>query len=271
MALNISSYTQPATYLAYWQGQGLFLGKAPATFILSYLPWPKELTPLPYALPVLGGKGKCSHQMQDAPLTDEAYAVISLNSMGAPALAILLEALIAWGGKRFILIGTAGSLGTIQMGDLITPTQGWGEDGVSQEYHRAAAGHNTPRPSWCFPHQVWQENFNAVFTPVKLVTTDAFFLETPTKVQAWQALGIKAIDLEAAAFFKICQLREVPAAAAMVISDIVQEAWRPKFKQAELSTKALELWQKVLAIATSPFPILPKIEKYESYGAAKEF
>ncbi len=55
----------------------------------------------------------------------------------------------------------------------------------------------------------------------KTWTTDAFFRETPAKVQMRQAEGCLAVEMEAAAFFAVAQFRGVTCAQMLYGGDDV--------------------------------------------------
>ena len=246
-----ASITNPAAYLAYYQQNGLFLGTPPKIIVLSYLPFPKTITPLPQAMPVWGGKGR----------QDEIGHTgwIQLSAMGAPAFAILFESLLAWGCRHFILLGLAGSLAQHALGTIFIPTTVQGEDGTSKAYQQALQElSSTPLvEEMAFSPDIQKALAQAcgprAITPGKVISTDAFFLETPTKLKNWQHQKCTAVDLECATLARLAQAYEAQAGAALVISDRLDptQPWRPQFRSELITQASMHLIEAALEVAKS--------------------
>ena len=251
MGNKFASITNPDAYLAYYQQNGLFVGPPPKVIVLSYLQFPKTITPLPQAMPVWGGKGR-----QDA----KGHAGwIQLSAMGAPAFAILFESLLAWGCRRFILLGLAGSLGKHSLGTIFIPNTVQGEDGTSKAYQQALQESSSPNvlEEMTFSPDI-QTALAQACTPVsvapgKVISTDAFFLETPTKLKNWQQQKCEAVDLECATLATLAQAYEAQAGAALVISDRLDptQPWRPQFRSELITQASKHLIQAALEVAKS--------------------
>jgi len=74
---------------------------------------------------------------------------------GAPAATMALEALIAAGGRSFVVIGGAGSINPrLRIGDVLIPT--WGVREECTSYHYAPPDH-MPKPSTRLANMLYEE------------------------------------------------------------------------------------------------------------------
>jgi uridine phosphorylase len=149
---------------------------------------------------------------------------------GAPAAAIDLEYAIAWGVRRFIVVGTAGSLqASLAIGELVVCDRAIRDEGTSRHY--AEPGR------YAFPSRQLTgglvEALERRGSPHRCGTTwttDAPFRETRTDVRGYRAEGVAVVDMEAAALFSVARYREVEIAAAFVVSDsLAADSWQPGF------------------------------------------
>ncbi|HKD76203.1 MAG TPA: hypothetical protein VKB76_11945, partial [Ktedonobacterales bacterium] len=86
-------------------------------------------------------------------------------------------------------------------------------------------------------------------------TTDAPFRELASKVTAYAAMGVLAVDMEAAALFAVAALRGVRLAMILAVADMVADPWRPgslspevrsaQSRLAEIATKCVSAGTKV--------------------------
>lgn len=129
--------------------------------------------------------------------------------MGAPLAAALMEEAIAHGGRTFLAVGGAGSLRQeLTVGHVVVPSKALREEGVS--YHYVA-------PSRWIEAQHEVNAAISTFLDDKKVpyvvgptwTTDAFYRETPAKVERRRQEGCVTVEMETAAFLAVAQLRNV--------------------------------------------------------------
>ena len=181
----------------------------------------------------------------------EGRAFSTLSSpVGAPVAAMLLEQLIALGGRRFLYLGFCGALDpTLAIGDLLIPLRAVREEGTS--YHYLPAGEEPPpAPSivTLLRQEAARRRLDVREGP--LWTTDAPFRETPAKIAAFQASGVRAVDMEMAALFAVAAYRGCEVAALLVVSDeCYHPAWRPGFGAPELRLGCREAVALGLAVA----------------------
>lgn len=171
----------------------------------------------------------------------EPYGHLAIQRVvTAPEGVIKLEAFIALGVKRFISIGTAGSLDPkIAVGDLVLCDRAIRDDGVSQHYladekYAYASPQLTEKIENCL------EQENLTYHRGASWTTSALFRETKAAVMQCQDEGVSTVEMEAAALFSVAQFRGVELASLLTISDNLSElTWHPEF-HAETVSGGLE-------------------------------
>lgn len=165
-------------------------------------------------------------------------AVCGGFGVGAPALAIKLEEMIAWGVKRFVSLGTACVLTSdIKVHTLVVAQKVLGVDGVSKHYGDMKVGIEI------------EENFKQLLSsyalkegvfprPVTAISTDLFFGTTRRDVDDFQSRQAEVLDMESAAFYAICRKREVDALSLFVTSDsLATDEWTPGFDSEATATE----------------------------------
>lgn len=159
----------------------------------------------------------------------KGYSYVTGFGVGAPAMAMALEVLIALGVKEFVLLGIAGSLQPEAVAGDVTLCDGaLADDGISAHY---ASG------EWMKPSAALTKKLDGVLNKAGLChhtgptwTTDAIFRETAEEVAHYQKKNILTVEMEASAFFAICAQKKVKGAAAFVISDELHRLkWEPHF------------------------------------------
>jgi uridine phosphorylase len=123
--------------------------------------------------------------------------------------AIVLEELIAMGGRKFIACGGAGVLDSgIPPGTWIVPTAALRDEGTSYHYQKAG------RISRPHPAAVRAIGEACRRRKKKILrgmtwTTDAVFRETPKMIKRRRSEGCITVEMEAAAFFAVARFRKV--------------------------------------------------------------
>lgn len=128
------AYFAPSDFLAYLRETGgLELSKAPEGIILCY-----QRRLLNHVMDVEGlnpEELRTYRGLVTLPSTDHRVGVLGGFGIGAPVAAVLLEELIALGTRRFISIGTAGSLQRFcPVGHTIVCERAVRDEGVSHHY-----------------------------------------------------------------------------------------------------------------------------------------
>lgn len=180
---------------------------------------------------------------------DTPVAVRKLG-VGAPAAIATLEELIALGVRDILVVGTGGSLQeTLPIGSVILPTGAIREEGVS--FHYVPAGVELgpdPTLAQALAEEVVALGGVGAFGPVW--TTDAPYREMRSKVQAYGAMGVLAVEMEASALFALARFRDVRLALILTVSDELFHEWRPGFHTAELRAGQKLITRAALRVAT---------------------
>ncbi len=177
-------------------------------------------------------------------LADEGrVGVLGGWGMGAPALAVKLEQLIALGVKKFIAIGLAGTLmDKHQLGEFIIASSALGEDGVAHHYLDGdvsvdADAHLTSKwnefaVNQSLPH----------FHKCGTWSFSAFFRETPADVLRVTKMGFDVVEMEAATLYAIGKEKGAQALTLFVVSDSVTiDNWTPRLKEPHIENNLHKL------------------------------
>jgi uridine phosphorylase len=190
------------------------------------------------------------HRLARGSIGGRAVQVARLM-IGAPAAVIMMEELIACGARRFLFVGTAGSLQpSLPIGAVALAATAEREEGTSFHYlpagatpraspallaalHRSAMGRGHDLPSGA----VW--------------TIDAPYRELSSKVARYAEQGVLAVEMEAAALFAVAEFRGVEAALILAMSDELFHPWHPGFHAEELNQGILEALEVALDAVAS--------------------
>jgi len=177
-------------------------------------------------------QGKFKHYWCEADIyveEEKGYCYVTGAGIGAPAMACALEILIALGVKELLLIGLAGSLQPeVLAGDMVLCTGAVADEGISAHY--------VPREI-SLPNKVMVQRLANTFDKQGINfhvgptwTTDAIFRETVEEVKHYQKKNILTVEMEASAFFSVCEKRKAKGAAAFAISDqLFNYKWETHF------------------------------------------
>lgn len=146
--------------------------------------------------------------------------------IGAPLGAILLEEIIAIGGRKFIACGGAGVLNSeIAVGHVIIPTTAVRDEGTSYHY-LPPAREVSADPAGVVALEAVLRAHEVEYLLAKTWTTDGLYRETPQKVQSRKAEGCLTVEMEAAAFFAVAKFRGVQFAQLLYGGDdLGSESW----------------------------------------------
>jgi uridine phosphorylase len=141
--------------------------------------------------------------------------------IGAPFAAALTDELIALGCRKLIACGGAGVLDrAIAVGHVLVPTSAVRDEGTSYHYlppAREVAA--SPEGVAAIEAALAQHGYE--WLRCKTWTTDAFYRETPARVQRRREEGCLAVEMEAAAFFAVAQFRGATCAQILYGGDDV--------------------------------------------------
>lgn len=163
-------------------------------------------------------------------------------AVGAAMAVMTLEKLIALGCRKVLVMGWCGALRPeLRVGDILLPTWGRSEEGVSAHYPLAAPAAAAPALT---------DKVMAALTLAGLAsrqgpiwTTDAPYRELPSKIKKFAAQGIMAVDMEFSALCTVAAFRRIELAAVMLVSDeLYHDAWQPGYTGKAFKKKSRALF-----------------------------
>lgn len=232
-------FFNPEDFLGYIRGLGKLGSRpAPEAAILSYQRSLFDHVCSTHR--VAPAEGYFSHHLRYLDDTDGRVAIVGNFGVGAPAAAVMLEELIAFGVRRFVSVGTAGSLrDDLPPGSLVLCDSALRDEGTSYHY--------LPGGGLVYPSETLTERLRSAlegrgiaFSAGPSWTTDAIYRETAAEVLMHSAKGALVVEMEASALFAVARFRSCLIAACFSVSDTLAELeWRPEF-HAETTTEGLE-------------------------------
>lgn len=235
-------FFNPSDFLSYMGRIGALPRRpAPRAVILSYQKslFDYVVRQVPTSRPD-GYFGQHVHFIDNQPDADGGIAIAANFGIGAPAAAVMMEELIAWGVREFISIGSAGSLRKdLPPGSLVICDSAFRDEGTS--YHYLAEGDRA------YPDAGLTARLEAAFARRGLSfvkgpswTTDAIYRETPLEVVGFRKEGALVVEMEASSLFTVAKFRGIPIASCFSVSDTLAELeWRPEF-HSETTREGLE-------------------------------
>ena len=154
---------------------------------------------------------------------------VARSPIGAPAAIITMEEMAALSCRTFLTFGACGSLvRDLVIGDLVLPTFAISDEGTSRHYGTA----RRMRPNEIVRRAIAAAlvDMSHPFRPGGTWTTDAVYRESRARARQLAALGVVAVEMEAAAVWAVARHRRVRAASLFVVSDeLGGEGWNPGF------------------------------------------
>jgi uridine phosphorylase len=232
-------FFNPSDFIGYIREKGRLGDRpAPEAVILCY-----QRSLFDYACSTrraVPASGYFSHELRYLEEEGGAIALAGNFGVGSPAAAVMLEELIAFGARRFISVGTAGSLrDDLKPGSLVLCDSALRDEGTSYHY--------LPGGGLVYPSETLTARLRASlqargldFRKGPAWTTDAIYRETPSEVILHSGKGALVVEMEASALFAVARFRACLIAACFSVSDTLAElAWRPEF-HAETTKEGLE-------------------------------
>ncbi|MCA1681086.1 MAG: purine-nucleoside phosphorylase, partial [Actinobacteria bacterium] len=148
---------------------------------------------------------------------DGELLTIQSTGMGGPSAAIVLEELCDLGLQRAIRVGTCGALDRgLAFGDLVIADAALAEDGTSRAL---GAGERVDADRGLVAALREAAGDGARIGTV--ASTDLFYDCDSTRARAWAGAGALAVEMEAATVLRVAQLRGIPAACVLAVSDVL--------------------------------------------------
>ena len=195
-----------------------------------------------HAVTKVSGFGDDMYLLGDS---ENRIAIIGKFGIGAPAVIIKLEELIAFGVKNFISVGTAGTLQkNIPIGSIMVCDRAIRDEGTSHHYVKPSKYSYASKEMTDKIITAFREK-NIEFFVGTSWTIDAPYRETIAEAKAYQSEGVSTVDMEASALFAVSDYRKVNIGSIFSISDSLAELeWNPQMCCKE-TNDSLELMYKI--------------------------
>ncbi len=237
----------PKDFLVYLKKVGRYPDfKAPRGIILCY-----QRSLLEYVLKnhkTTQARGICREMY----LLDETGGEVAISGnfgIGSPVAVATLEELIAFGVKRFISIGTAGTLQKkVKIGDLMVCEKAIRDEGTSYHYAKSSK-YAYPSKKLTGEIKTALESLGQDYFTGSTWTIDAPYRETVTEIRKYQKEGVAAVEMEASALFAVAEYRRVQLGAMFTISDSLAElVWTPQFHSKKTQNGLETLYRSAVAV-----------------------
>jgi len=175
---------------------------------------------------------------------------ICSTGIGSPSAAIAAEELSAVGVETLLRVGTTGALQPgIEIGDMVVATGAAKDEGTTKRYEPATLPAVAEYDVLSALVEVSEERGEDVHVgPV--VTDDAFYAETDAYVAEWEAAGMLAVEMEAAALFSLARRNGMRAGAICTVDgNLVEGTQKGETDDEELPEKAKDNVERAITIA----------------------
>jgi uridine phosphorylase len=175
---------------------------------------------------------------------------ISSTGIGSPSAAIAAEELAAVGVETLLRVGTTGALQSgIEIGDMVVATGAAKDEGTTKRYEDATV---PAVPDYdvltALVEAARAEDEDVHVGPI--ATDDAFYAETDEYVEAWEAAGLLAVEMEAAALFTLARRHGLRAGAICTVDgNLVEGTQKGETDDEELPPKARDNVDRAIHLA----------------------
>jgi uridine phosphorylase len=190
---------------------------------------------------------------------------ICSTGVGSPSAAVAVEELERVGVETLIRVGTTGALQRgIEIGDMIVATGAAKDEGTTKRYEKAtypavpdygvlsalvdAAEANETRAAAEAGGETGDAAGRVHVGPI--ATDDAFYAETDEYVDDWEAAGLLAVEMEAAAIFSLARRKGMAGGAICTVDgNLVEGTQKGETEDEELPAKAKDNVERAIRIA----------------------
>jgi DeoD family purine-nucleoside phosphorylase len=149
---------------------------------------------------------------------------VQTTGMGCPSAAIVAEELIQLGARNLLRVGTCGGYHPeMELGDLVIATVATPQDGtvssITQGVPYAPAAHFDLVHAAYHAADVARSSRKQFLGPV--VSVDLFYDPEEDPQGLWHALGVLAVEMEAAAIFTLAAMHGARAGCLLTVSNLI--------------------------------------------------
>jgi DeoD family purine-nucleoside phosphorylase len=153
----------------------------------------------------------------DAP--DGVRLTVQSTGMGGPSAAIVVEELIALGARTLVRIGTCAALDEgLGLGELVVATEAIAADGASTAL---GAGETVPADPALVDALSEAAAAEGGARAGAVASTDLFYDPREGMIEGWRERGGIAVEMEAAAVFRVAERHGARAGCLLAVSDLV--------------------------------------------------
>jgi uridine phosphorylase len=244
----------PADLLAYQRAAGVEAAQPPDALIILFQRGLLRQIVERFALPVVDVRPFRMARFEQ----DDGRIAVAHFPVGAAAATLALEHAVAWGVRRLVTVGTAGSLQrSIPIGSLVVCERAIRDEGTSHHYAESAK-YASAAPELSARLAETLGSLQQEYRVGTAWTTDAPYRETRAEVRSYAAEGVAVVDMEAAALFTVAAYRGAEAAALFSVSDSLAEgSWQPAFGAEHVREGLLRGFEAARATLAATLPARP--------------
>jgi len=178
------------------------------------------------------------YKVVNATYKDRDLTICS-TGIGSPSAAIAAEELHNVGVETLLRVGTTGALqADIEIGDMVVATGAAKDEGTTKRYESVTYPAVPDYAVLSALVEVAEENDEEVHVG-PIATDDAYYAETEEHVADWEAAGMLAVEMEAAALFSLARRKGMRAGAICTVDgNLVEGTQKGETEGEELPEKA---------------------------------
>nr|WP_148678985.1 purine-nucleoside phosphorylase [Aeropyrum pernix] len=181
---------------------------------------------------------------------------IATHGIGGPSAAVVFEELRMLGAEVLVRLGTSGGLSKdLRLGDVVVAAGAgcyWGSGGsIQYAGERPMCLPASPDPiltAGIYRGLSSRLGDRVVLAPV--MSSDAFYAETPEAAGRWRSLGMAAVEMELHTLFSISWIRGFRSAGVLIVSDLLLPEGFKRITPGELARREVEVGRALLEVLT---------------------
>ena len=181
---------------------------------------------------------------------DDTPLTICSTGIGCPSAAVAVEELRKVGVETLLRAGTTGALQRgIEIGDMVVATGAAKDEGTTKRYEAATV---PAVPDYAVLSALVEaaETAGEDVHVGPIATDDAFYAETEAYVRDWEAAGLLAVEMEAAAIFALARRYGLRAGAICTVDgNLVEGTQKGETEEGELPAKARDNVERMIDLA----------------------
>ncbi|MDQ2071319.1 nucleoside phosphorylase [Haloarcula sp. NS06] len=181
---------------------------------------------------------------------DGRELTICSTGIGSPSTAIAVEELEAVGVETLIRVGTTGALQEgIEIGDMVVANGAAKDEGTTKRYEDVEIPAVPDYDVLSSLVDAAEANDEDVHVG-PIATDDAFYAETDEYINDWEAAGLLAVEMEAAALFSLCRRKGLRSGAICTVDgNLVEGTQKGETDGEELPEKAKNNVERAIEIS----------------------